>query len=163
MHFKSFVNSNSYKEFIRWFHQSRIPNLRFFLTNICHDFFFNWCTEKKNCLGPIKSLFTFSTAHTEKKSWTKLVKQIGENIWWTQTQSRICASVSIFLVSQIVPNAQFLILHLNGFETIIIPFMFCIEGPVFKDYGPCFFSMVFWEKVKSRIEMIVANWKIIFY
>ena len=50
-------------KFIRWFHQSWIPNLGIFLANICYDFFFNWQTEKRN-------LF-----------W-KLVKQIGKNIWW---------------------------------------------------------------------------------
>ena len=32
--------------FIRYFHQSRIPNLRIFLTNIYYDFFFNLQTEK---------------------------------------------------------------------------------------------------------------------
>ena len=37
----------------------------------------------------------------------------------------------IALVSQKFPNAQFSVLHLKGFETIILifPFMFCIEGP----------------------------------
>ena len=38
------------KEFIRSFHQSRVLNIRFFLTNICYDFFFNWQTEKKHVL-----------------------------------------------------------------------------------------------------------------
>ena len=33
--------------FIRWLHQSRIPNLRIFLTNIYYDLFFNQQTEKK--------------------------------------------------------------------------------------------------------------------
>ena len=31
---------------------------------------------------PIRNLFSFSTAQTEKDSWTKLGKQIGENISW---------------------------------------------------------------------------------
>ena len=64
------------------FHQSRIPNIRIFLTNICYGFFFNWQTEKKSCFGPIKNLFFFSSAQTEKNSGKKLVTQIGENIWW---------------------------------------------------------------------------------
>ena len=34
--------------FIRYFHQSRIPNLLIFLRNIYCDFFFNWQTEKKH-------------------------------------------------------------------------------------------------------------------
>ena len=33
--------------FIRYFHQSRIPNLRMFLLNICYDFFFNWNKTQK--------------------------------------------------------------------------------------------------------------------
>jgi len=37
--------------------------------------FFNWQTEnKKNCFGPIRSLFSFSTAQTEK-----FVEKIGKN------------------------------------------------------------------------------------
>ena len=35
-------------EFIRCFHKSWIPNLRFFYTNICYDLFFNWQTETKS-------------------------------------------------------------------------------------------------------------------
>jgi len=35
-------------QFIRYFHQSPIPNLRIFLTNIYHDFF-NWHPMKQNC------------------------------------------------------------------------------------------------------------------
>ena len=50
-----------------------------FSTNIYYDFFFNWQVEKKNYLGPIRSLFSFSTAQ-KGNSWKKLVKQIGENI-----------------------------------------------------------------------------------
>jgi hypothetical protein len=42
--------------------------------------FFTGKLSKKNCFGPIRSLFTFSTAQTEKNLWKKLVKQIGENI-----------------------------------------------------------------------------------
>ena len=55
-------------EFIGCFHQSQIPNLQFFLTNIYCDFCFNWQTGK-NCFGPIRSLFSFSTAQTEQSSW----------------------------------------------------------------------------------------------
>ena len=38
----------------------------FFLTNIYYGFFFIWQTEKKTCFGPIRILFSFSTAQTEK-------------------------------------------------------------------------------------------------
>ena len=44
--------------------------------------FFNWQIEEKNCVGPMRSLFSLSIAQTEKivgkacgkKSWNKLVK-----------------------------------------------------------------------------------------
>ena len=42
------LNSRESNELIRWFHQSRIPNLQKFMMNICDDFFFNWKTKKKN-------------------------------------------------------------------------------------------------------------------
>ena len=45
-----------------------------------YDFFFNWQTEKNTCFKPIKSLFSCSTAQTEKNSWKKFMKQIGEII-----------------------------------------------------------------------------------
>ena len=53
--------------------------------DICYDFFFNWQTEKKNCFGQ-KFVF-FINCSTEKNTWKKngckkLVKKIGENIWW---------------------------------------------------------------------------------
>ena len=53
----------TYYEFIRYFHQSWIPKLQFFLTNIWYDFFFNWQTEKKTVLE-IKNPFSFSTVQT---------------------------------------------------------------------------------------------------
>jgi hypothetical protein len=31
-------------------------------------------------LGPIKSMFSLSTAKAEKNLWKKIMKQIGENI-----------------------------------------------------------------------------------
>ena len=43
------VNSRENNEFIKWFHQSRIPNLQKLKKNICDYFFFNWQTEKKRC------------------------------------------------------------------------------------------------------------------
>jgi hypothetical protein len=55
---------NSYNEFIRWFHQSRIPNLQKFLMNICDDFFFNWQTEKKK-IETIRNLSSFPTTQNE--------------------------------------------------------------------------------------------------
>jgi hypothetical protein len=36
--------------------------------------------RKNTCFEPIVRLFSFSTAQTEKNSWKKLVKQIGELI-----------------------------------------------------------------------------------
>jgi hypothetical protein len=36
--------------------------------------------REKNCFVPIRNLFSFSTAQTEKNSLPKLEKQIGENI-----------------------------------------------------------------------------------
>ena len=49
-----------------------------FSTNISYDFFFNYQTEKKNCFEPIRILFRFSTAQTEKDSW----KKFRETNWW---------------------------------------------------------------------------------
>ena len=44
---------------------------------------FSICKLRKNtCFEPMRSLFSFSTAQTEKNSWKKFVKQIGEIIWW---------------------------------------------------------------------------------
>jgi hypothetical protein len=36
--------------------------------------------RKETFFGPVRILFSFSTAQTEKNSWTKLGKQIGESI-----------------------------------------------------------------------------------
>jgi hypothetical protein len=33
--------------------------------------------REKTCFGPIRNLFSFSTAQTEKNLWTKLGKLIG--------------------------------------------------------------------------------------
>ena len=52
----------------------------FFSTHIW--IFFNWQTEKKPCFVSIRDLFSFSTAQTEEKLWTKLWRQIGKNFWW---------------------------------------------------------------------------------
>ena len=47
-------------EFIRWFYQFLIPNLRMFFTDICYDFFFNRQTEKKHpVLDQLRRLFLF--------------------------------------------------------------------------------------------------------
>ena len=59
-----------------FFHQFWIPNLRIFLRDFCYDFFFN-CTNRK------------------QKSWTKLVNQIGENIWWIHYLSYLCNCISV--------------------------------------------------------------------
>ena len=73
----------SFDRLIRYFHESRITNLRFFneiLHNICYDFFFNCKLRKKVFFGPIRNFFSFSTAETENNSLKKMVNQIGENI-----------------------------------------------------------------------------------
>ena len=57
-----------YNEFIRWFHQSRIPNLRIFVMIS----FSTGKLRKKNCFGPIRNLFSFSKAQTEKNWWKKI-------------------------------------------------------------------------------------------
>ena len=61
--------------FIRYFHQSRIPNLRTFLTNIYYDFFFNWQTETKHLFWTNKKFVFFFKRRKNcgKKSWNKLV------------------------------------------------------------------------------------------
>jgi hypothetical protein len=66
--------------FIRYFHQSRIPNLRIFLQIFIMIFFSTGKLRKNTCFEPIRILFSFSTAQTEKNSWKKIVKQIGEII-----------------------------------------------------------------------------------
>ena len=83
------LNSRESNEFIKWYHQSRIPNLRKNFMNICDDFFFNPANWEKMYFGPTRSLFSFSTAQTEKNVWKKLVKQIGENIWWIRYRIRL--------------------------------------------------------------------------
>ena len=71
-------------EFIRWFHQFQIPNLRIlfneyiFVINLFQ--LANW--EKKLFFDQYEIWFFFSAAQAEKNSWTKLVNQIGETIWW---------------------------------------------------------------------------------
>ena len=62
----------------------------------------------------------------------------------------------ISLASQKVPNVQFSILHLKGFETIIsiFPFMFCIEGPCVLSKVHLSMSLTFSEKME-KFRMIV--------
>ena len=43
-------------------------------------FFSTGKLRKKTCFGPIGSLFSFSTAHTEKNSWKKLVKHVMNSL-----------------------------------------------------------------------------------
>ena len=67
--------------FIRYFHQSRIPNLQFFFKQIFIMIFFSTGKRQKApSFEPIKSLFTFSTAQTEKITW----KKIRETNWWNK-------------------------------------------------------------------------------
>ena len=79
-------------KFIRQFHQSRIPNLQFFLNVYC-DFFFKGQTKKTPSFGPINNLLT------------NLVRQIGElsdefiihlkylSIRWSKTTYCHCKSI----------------------------------------------------------------------
>ena len=60
--------------------------------------------ERKNCLGPIRNLFSFSTAQTEKHPWIKLVKTFdefvisGENAGPWEMMWFHCDSLAFFLV-----------------------------------------------------------------
>ena len=62
-------------KFIRYSFTNLEFRIHKFSLNICYDLFFNWQTGKKNCFGPIRNLFSFSTAQTEKNSLKKLVKK----------------------------------------------------------------------------------------
>ena len=57
------AHHRTYNEFIRWFHQSQIPNLWIFWRNICYDFLFN-CPN-----------------------WEKCVETINETNWWKNLMS----------------------------------------------------------------------------
>ena len=76
-------------QFIRWFHQSRIPNLRIFIMNFCYQFFFIWQTEKKELFWADKKFVFFFIGSNWEKFVEKLVEQIGENIWWIRCISYI--------------------------------------------------------------------------
>ena len=54
-----FQEISSANEFIGCFQQSRIQNLQIHLTNFYYDLYFSFQTEKKNCFGPIRNLFSF--------------------------------------------------------------------------------------------------------
>ena len=67
--------------FIRYFHQSRIPNLRNNFNEYLFRFLFqpaNW-EKKPPSFELIKSLFSFSTAQTKKNSWKKIIRETN---WW---------------------------------------------------------------------------------
>ena len=51
--------------------------------------------RKKNCLWPIRNLFSSSTAQTEKNSWKKFVKQIGEIIWFGFSRSKNWSQIAM--------------------------------------------------------------------
>jgi hypothetical protein len=57
-------------------------------TNIYYDLFFLWQTEKETCFGPIRSLFSFSAAQTEKNSCKKLGKTRFV-VWWFDPMSSL--------------------------------------------------------------------------
>ena len=48
--------------------------------------FLNW---QKTCFGPIRSLFSFSTAQTEKNYWEKLVETSDEFVNSAKNKNRI--------------------------------------------------------------------------
>jgi hypothetical protein len=68
----------SIKEFIRWFHKSRIPNLLWFIIYAC---FLTGKLKKKNYLDQYEVCFLFQLLKL-RKIREKIQIQIGENIWW---------------------------------------------------------------------------------
>ena len=73
------------RDYVRHDTKSLITNSSDSFTNLefrIHEFLLCFFFQLANCFGPITSSFSFWTTQTEKNSWKKLVKQIGENIWW---------------------------------------------------------------------------------
>ena len=61
-------------KFIRWFHQSWIPNLLIFVTNICYDLFFSTGKlREKTCFEPKKVLEIFPGKISKTYWWKHLM------------------------------------------------------------------------------------------
>ena len=68
-------------------HQMLSPISNYKSTNFFR--FFSADKLRKHCFWPIRILFSFSNAQTEKNPWKKLVNLIGEEIWWIRWTKRI--------------------------------------------------------------------------
>ena len=62
------------------------PNLSLFLINICHNFFFNWQTDKIKCFRPMKNLFSFLLLELRKirgSNWLGKLAKTSEEFFIT--------------------------------------------------------------------------------
>ena len=87
-------------------------------TNIYYDLFFLWQTEKETCFGPIRSLFSFSAAQTEKNSCKKLGKTRFV-VWWFDPMSslnkdKMNFDFLPFFVNHIIFKLPWQLLRLNA-------------------------------------------------
>ena len=76
----------SCNEFIRCFHESRIPNLQIFITTICYDFFYNWQTEKKRLFWTNKKFVFFFNC----SNWKKIL----ETNWWKHLMNSLYVAIA---------------------------------------------------------------------
>ena len=59
--------------------------------------------RKIMCFELIRSLFSFSTAQTEKNLWNKIVKQICEIIWWIRNKIvDFIVNMQMLIITQLV-------------------------------------------------------------
>ena len=97
----------------------------YFLTNICNDLFINLQTEKKT------ARFSFTMAQTEINLWTRIVKQIAENIWWIHYLVQVsfnCIKNFQFLLSSSSSNRLHWISLLYKEKSILqINCTYCLE------------------------------------
>ena len=77
--------SHVINQFIRCFHQSRLLNLRIFITNICYYFFFNWPADKKNPFRTNKKFVFFFNC----SNWEKFNEKIRETNRWKQLMNSL--------------------------------------------------------------------------
>ena len=75
-----------------------VTNLEFRIYEFFNEylllFLFQMAKWEKNLLWTNKKFVFFSTDQTEKNPWTKLVNQIGENIWWIRYKWGIFPGIS---------------------------------------------------------------------
>ena len=92
---------------------------------VFHEYFPVWAVEKKRnfslvqnrfCLscGPMKSLFSFWTAKSEKNSWKKLGKS-RLVVWWFYVTNKIVDIYSLYIILT-CQNAVFSYSHKKGFN-----------------------------------------------